>query len=271
MRFDTHTHTDRFSADSKLPVDVLLDRAAALGLAGVAATDHYEPDYPDPRYANLFDVGEYLAALREADRSAAGGPRLLRGVEFGWQDHLGPELDALAATGGFDVLISSVHMLERVDPYFTRTIYDPGRKAVYGAFLASMARMLRASRSFDVLGHYDYVSRYAPWPSKRMAYADAPDEFDEIFRLLVESGRALELNTRTGYRLLDEGVSDWLPDPAVLRRYRELGGELVALGSDAHQAETVGRCLPEYAAFLEGLGFPGIAVFFGRKAQVVPF
>jgi histidinol-phosphatase (PHP family) len=65
--------------------------------------------------------------------------------------------------------------------------------------------------------------------------------------------------------LLDEGVSDWLPDAEILRRYRELGGEQVSVGSDTHQSETVGRSIPEYREWIMGFGFPGITVYIDRK------
>jgi len=271
MRYDTHTHTSRFSSDAKLELEVLLDRIADLGFDGVAVTDHYEPDYPDPRFTAVFDVPEYLSVLAAADRSATGGPKVLRGLEFGFLPFHGPCLDEVARSGDFDHIVSSVHMLGGLDPYFSREVYDTGRKAVYGGVLERMADMLRLTASFDVLGHYDYFSRYAPWPDRKMMYRDAPDAFDEVLRLCAQSGRAVELNTRTGYRMIDEGVADFLPDPEVLRRYRELGGELVSIGSDAHQAETVGRAIPEYLDWLEGLGFPGVTVFFGRKPRVIPF
>jgi histidinol-phosphatase (PHP family) len=265
MLFDTHTHTRRFSSDSRLDIGTLLDRASELGLAGVAVTDHYEPDYPDPSFSSCFDIPEYLAYLRASDRGASGGPRVLRGLEFGFLPFHGPRLDEIVREGDFDAIISSVHMLGGLDPYYTQDVYAAGRKAVYGGVLEQMAHMLRATRSFDVLGHFDYFSRYAPFPDKKMKYRDAPDAFDEVFRLCIGSGRSLELNTRTGYRLQDEGDVDWLPDPDILRRYRELGGELVSLGSDAHQVEAVGRAIPEYRDWLSGLGFPRITVFIDRK------
>ena len=71
--------------------------------------------------------------------------------------------------------------------------------------------------------------------------------------------------------MIDEGATDFLPDPEILRRYRELGGELVSVGSDAHQAETVGRVFPEYLEFLRNLGFPGFTVYFDRLPRVIPF
>ncbi len=271
MRYDTHTHTNRFSSDSKLEIEVLVDRIAALGFDGVVVTDHYEPDYPDPRFSTVFDIPEYLDSLRAADRSSRGGPKVLRGLEFGFLPFHGPRLDEVARTGAFDHIISSVHMLDGLDPYFSREVYDAGRKAVYGGVLERMADMLRITDSFDVLGHYDYFSRYAPWSDRKMLYRDAPDAFDEVLRLCAGTGRALELNTRTGYRMIDEGATDFLPDPEILRRYRELGGELVSVGSDAHQAETVGRVFPEYLEFLRNLGFPGFTVYFDRLPRVIPF
>lgn len=45
--YDMHLHTD-FSTDSQSPMEAVADEAVRKGLRGIAITDHYHPDYPNP-------------------------------------------------------------------------------------------------------------------------------------------------------------------------------------------------------------------------------
>ena len=110
---------------------------------------------------------------------------------------------------------------------------------------------------FDSLGHLDYVTRYGesekPFPSYRMF----GDIIDEILRVLIARGKALEVNT-AGYR---KALRQPNPEPAILRRYRELGGELVTIGADAHAAKDLGKSCGQAMELLRELGFKAAAYY----------
>ena len=63
--------------------------------------------------------------------------------------------------------------------------------------------------------------------------AAAPELYEPVLAALVESGTALEVNA-SGLRQLPR---ETYPAPAIVARYRELGGRHVTLGSDAHRTE----------------------------------
>lgn len=97
-----------------------------------------------------------------------------------------------------------------------------------------MVEMMGSCPDFTILGHYDYVSRYAPNRPIRMEYKFLATEFDAIFRYLIEHHKSLELNTRSALKLQQLGWSGdaiW-PDPKIFKRYLELGGRYVSLSSD---------------------------------------
>ena len=71
----------------------------------------------------------------------------------------------------------------------------------------------------------------------------------------------MELNTYNG-----RTVADWLP---VLNIYKEVGGELITVGSDAHRTENVGRGVPEAYALLAQAGFRYVTLYEKRQPRPV--
>ena len=74
----------------------------------------------------------------------------------------------------------------------------------------------------------------------------------------MESGRGLECNT-------SRGQGPWLPDRDILRRYRELGGEIITLGTDAHDTRYLGCAVRERQALLKECGFKRFCTFERQK------
>jgi histidinol-phosphatase (PHP family) len=114
-------------------------------------------------------------------------------------------------------------------------------------YLAEIPRLIGSSDAFAVLAHIDHPVRY--WP--RQAGPFDPNAFEEEFRhalrMLAVSGRALEVNTV-------------VPLPAaVVRWWREEGGEAITFGSDAHDPTLLASGFAEAAAMVEAYGFrPGL-------------
>ncbi len=267
MLVDQHSHTREFSFDGKQTAAELLDAAAQKGLAGICLTDHYDRHvaYIDNKEA-IFDLAEYYFFCQEIKaRQKANQPRFLLGIELGYLDHLSEEFARLALRYPFDSIILSVHVLDGLDPYHQKEIYQQGKEMAYGRYLAQLEHMITACPDFDIIGHYDYISRYAPWSDKRFNWSDLPDHFDQLFLSMITRGKALELNTATISKLGQSGLADAWPDPAIFRRYRELGGELVCLSSDAHTSQVVGHLLPEAAQWLKEQGFRYVTHFVNRQ------
>ena len=116
---------------------------------------------------------------------------------------------------------------------------------------------------FDIVGHYDYVARYAPYPQASIFYRDFSDIFDAMFKYLAQEGKALEINTKT-YKDYHGRTPEM--DIAVLRRFRELGGEAVSLGSDSHDAQRTGDNFLHFADVVRSAGFRFPALR-GRRPQ----
>ena len=121
--------------------------------------------------------------------------------------------------------------------------------------------------NFDIVGHYDYVARYAPYPQDCIRYADFSDIFDSLLKYLIEGGKALEINTKSCSG--SKGRATVL-DTEILKRYRELGGEVISLGSDSHMPEGVADRFDAYADMLRSIGFRWTSHYEKRQLVQLP-
>jgi histidinol-phosphatase (PHP family) len=221
-------------------------------------TDHYEKDlfYKGGR-EEIFDLEAYFRLLLPAREEQNGKtPQLLIGIELGYLPHLTGHLAAITSSLPFDGVILSLHILDGEDPFVDTSVYRRGKTGLYERYLSAMRDMTCACPDFDILGHFDYISRYSPYPDRKMYYAEIPDAFDALFKALAARGKALEINIRTVRKLKSAGYGDqesW-PDPAIIRRYLELGGPGISLGSDGHHPGQAGQLFDEGAAWLQSIG-----------------
>lgn len=269
---DNHCHTKDFSFDGQMSAGEMIDVSIKKGLDSVVVTDHYEEDYPiRSSKPQVFDLNEYFEKLAVWQEMAGNRIQIRKGIELGYQPHLVQVYTELISSYDFDSVISSMHLLKNKDPYYCKECYDPIKETVYEEYILQLCEMVKSFRAFDILGHYDYISRYATYDDKLMTYACAPDAFDKLFLLLIKNHISLEFNTSTMKKLCSQGARATLPDPRVYTRYRELGGEMVTLGSDAHNADSLGDYFAEAISFLKDCGFSGQTLFKKRKAEIIPF
>ena len=134
-------------------------------------------------------------------------------------------------------------------------------REVYRETFQATMENLDAISSFDVLGHLDYVVRYGKEQSKQYSYREFTDEIDEILKKLLSMGKGIELNT-AGWKY---GLEFCHPHPEILRRYRELGGEIITIGSDAHRPEHAAYEFGKAATVLEACGFKYYTEFQDRE------
>lgn len=277
--FDNHNHSE-FSFDGKrTSVEKSTLAAADAGLGGVAFTDHCDFFVPAMKaeYEQLvpetFDVNAQQA---EIDRVQAlidgriGGERkfrILKGIEIGMHEDCHGEIRRTLGENNFDQVIASVHYLDGIDPFYGGYYEGKDWKEAYGHYLETIWKEMTWLKDFDIMGHFDYVVRYAPYSSTSLLYRDFSDILDEMFRYLIQEGKALEINTKSYQEYNGRLVTI---DTEVLKRYRELGGEIVSFGSDSHDAHRIGHAIMEHALLLKSLGFRWSAHYESRRLVQLP-
>lgn len=261
--YDTHLHSD-FSGDCGTPADRMVERALRLGLEGMCFTEHEDPDAPPSDCDFSVDFAAYFDRMSRLREQYRGQIWIGIGMEFGLMPHLPQTLSALLERWPFDFVIASQHFVAGKDPYYPSYFEGRSERECYEEYFRVMYGNLQrfGPSSFDTLGHMDYVVRYGPNQNRSYTYASYADHIDPILRFLIEHGKCLEVNTG-GFKY---GLGEPNPAADVLRRYRELGGELITVGSDAHAPEHLCFDFDRAAALLTGLGFRYYTVFEQRRA-----
>lgn len=266
---DYHVHT-RFSGDSEETPERVLQVAWEEGLQEVAFTDHVDPDYPDESVHSQIHIPHYMEKLSRVRESWRERIRVLIGIEVGLQVHLQKRLHNVIRYPGLDFVIGSVHCVPGQDFWTGAFFRDRTKEEAHRLYFETVYENLKLFDGISVLGHLDFIRRYGAveyGQRHRDIDFDAHwDVIEEILKLAVHKGIGLELNT-SGYRY---DLDQFHPHPCILRRYRELGGDIVTLGSDAHRAEDVGRDFAEARALLDRLGFRYICGFSERNPVFHP-
>lgn len=258
--FDCHTHT-RFSADSTMDAVEACETALKLGLQGLAFTDHLDIDYPDTDEFININYDEYFSAISIIKEDYAGRLKILKAIEVGIQPHVIDASLNIINNRPFDYVLASVHIIDGFDPY-TRIYYnDRSKKEAYERYLEEIYFMITHFDNFDMVGHFEYIIRYAQYVDRSLRYVDHSDIFDLILKTLIMQGRGFEVNTGT---YMDTTLTMEY-DTALIKRYRELDGELVCLGSDAHRIGHIGMRFDYFAQLLRNAGFKYTVHYENRK------
>ncbi len=260
IRADLHVHSS-FSSDSEEKLENSVKAAIGAGLDILCVTEHMDMDYPTGEF--MLDTSAYKAELYWLKEQYSDRIELLYGVELGLMDYLAPRLYDYTASEDFDFIIGSSHLVDSVDPYEPEYFGRFGDRNGILRYFESILANISAFDDFDVYGHLDYVVRYSS--AKCYAPADHRDLIDEILKKLISMGKGIELNTAG----LKYGLGWAHPHPEVLRRYRELGGELITVGSDGHKGEHIAYDFDKAADILGAAGFEYYTVFRRRKAEFI--
>lgn len=257
---DCHMHS-RFSADSEADPYQMAESAKRKGFRMICFTDHQDKDYIVDGVEYVFETDKYMKELTDVREKYLGSLEICTGVEIGMQPHLGAYYQEYVNQYPFDFVIGSVHVVEGKDPYYDTFFDGRSDKEAYRSAMEETLKDIRTIRDFDALGHLDYVVRYGKEKENAYKPEEYMDIIDEILRFLIENGKGLELNTGG----LKYGLPFAHPHPVILKRYRELGGEIITIGADAHRPEHTGYDFQKVPDILKSCGFRYYTEFRRRK------
>ncbi len=252
--FDFHLHSN-ISFDSNCPAEIMIKKAEELGLEEICFTDHYDfwPNKDQEPY--LFLPQDYNNAY-----NLKSNIKVRKGVEFGLTKWNQKELTDLLKKQNFDFVIGSMHYLESGDPYNKPFWKDKTVSEALNTYFTETYECVKLHSNFNVLGHLTYISKCPPNPEKTpILYKNYADIFDGILNELVKKGIGLEVNT-SGI----DTCNTFLPDKDFLKRFKELGGEIVTVGSDSHDEKRVGQYCKEATEMLKEI-FGYVCTFEDRK------
>ncbi len=237
MLVDYHIHS-YFSHDSESLLPDIITACHKKSITSFIVTDHYEISVREIWKEWVFDIDVYK---KQMDKYF-----LPVGIELGWDGVAPINIDL----GKFDFILLSHHDLD-----------EPVTQESYLKYLERLNNLIRRIDDFHCLAHLDFPRRYNK--NHEPFSRDTHDLIREILKYLVENGKFLELNTRS-ISIFGE------PNPSleILKIYKELGGEMITLGSDAHYLENIGLGIKQGLEIMMDVGLKYVMIFDGEWRAV---
>lgn len=282
---DMHTHSS-FSPDAADSAELMYKRASEIGLSYYALTDHCDCNfwYPVEHYKRdnipqddmmMYGSGKYSIdsiaeqkRLKEHLKSKLNGVKIIIGIELGQPLQDIENAETIASDKNLDFIIGSHHQ-NRGENDFYYLKYDSMTKAeIYKLLDDYFEQMLEMCKwgKFDVLGHLTYPLRYIC--GEYGIDIDLSSYYEiirEIFKTIINNGKGIEINT-SGLR---QKYGKTFPDEKYVRLYKELGGEIITVGSDAHCVKDLGKGISEGIELAETAGFKYLACFEKHKPEFI--
>lgn len=258
---DYHTHSIH-SPDGRDTVEALCEGALEACMSEIVVTDHFDAVQNDIFTAPFFyEKGrdECLAAAKKYNKRL----KVLFGIELG-QPHFDlAACQKLLDQREFDFVIGSLHNLVGDRDVYFFNYHDIDHKKVFLEYVLELLEMAKKA-DFDVVGHLNYPARYM-WSQarKEILLSEYEEYFRELFRILAEKGRGIEINT-SGMR---QDIGMTLPPLYLIRLFKECKGEIITIGSDAHQKRDVGKHIKLGQELLQEAGFKHVCAFEKRQPR----
>lgn len=261
---DIHTHS-LISHDSPTPLIDMAEAAISAGLQELCPTDHCDLLDKAGKLDTFFDWPAAKLQYHEVLSKIGDKLKLRLGIELGSAAYCPDAASSILAGGGdeVDFVLGSLHNWigshENIEFYTTDFTNDPAlcREAMENCLAHTRTLVYQYPQFYDSLAHIIYPIRYMVRDGQQLDIADYEEQIRDIFAEVARSGHALEVNTCRG-----NSISDWVP---LLRWFKECGGELVTVGSDAHYPKHMAAGIPDALELIQAAGFRGAATYEKRK------
>jgi histidinol phosphate phosphatase HisJ family len=261
--YDYHIHTTH-SIDGKNTILEVCKSAVEKGLKEIAITDHFEPKNGDENYA-VYKPYDYRLEIEKARVIFQGKLKIKMGVELG-QPHLFlNSSQSVVKSIPYDYVIGSAHKLpEGTD--FSEINYSRVCLEEICEIYLNQVKKLVSQADFDCVGHIDLIKRYSTDQYRtRVTLITQQELIKEVFKILISKGKGIEINT-SGLR---QAPKETMPGIDVLKLYRELGGDVLTIGSDAHYAQDVAKGLDIAIESAKQAGFKYLTLFNNRMPEYI--
>ena len=263
---DYHIHTS-FSSDSEQNPEDIVKKAISLGFKNICFTDHNDFDFPleEGNVMFLLNYQEYIKYFQNLREKYKNSINICIGVEQGLMKSVSSSVNNYDSGRQLDFIIGSSHLVYGQDPYYPDFWDKCSIDDAILTYYESIIENLKCCDNFDVYGHLDYIIRYIPDESYLYDWHRYQDYLHDILKTLIENGKGIEINTAG----LKYGLSEPNPCSGILKMYRELGGEIITIGSDAHSMNYLGYKFDIIPDYLMDAGFDYYTIFRQRKPEFI--
>lgn len=227
MFYDYHMHCS-YSADSTTPMKDMIEKSIKLGLKEICFTDHV--DYDIIGNPNVYvDYDKYFKDLDYYSEKYSDKISIKKGIEMGFQNHLLKKCSDDIKKHDFDFVIGSIHTIDRNELYTGDYHKGKTQHEAYEGYYNRLLDMVNTFHDFSVLGHLDLIKRYGNF-NNVLDDSIFSNYIEEILKKIIADGKGIEINTSC-FRY---NLPDLTPSRNILKMYKDLGGEIITIGSDSH-------------------------------------
>lgn len=256
---DYHVHT-KYSFDGYEQIEDICKKAIELGLHEIALTDHMDI-FSDKPYEHILDCKNLYQEIERMKEKFDGRLVIRKGAELGQPQANPLEGKKFLRENELDFVIGSIHNIKDDIDVYEYDFKQVDCNQVYEEYLGCLLE-LASNYDFDVLGHLTYPLRYMHQREGiRLDLTPFEDGFRKLFQILIQRGKGIEVNTSG----LLQSMNETMPPASIVKLYKECGGEIITVGSDAHRLEHLGITIKRGQDLLNDLGFRYITTFENRK------
>lgn len=258
--YDSHLHT-KFSHDSTAEPEEIIQNAINKGLSGIAFTEHCDINFLFEEHETMKNLERSIEEAKRLNNKYGGQLKIFSGIEISESFYNKERTEAVLSSYGnkIDALLCSVHQInwgkypEPISQYRYREFSHDDVVFSLEKYYDEELEMLEYLDG-NVLCHITYPFRYVNLVHglTSYSYTDYLPQIKKILQIAVKKEMALEVNTSNLGKYPDAFC---MADKYLLEMFREYGGKLVTLGSDAHVPSAVGNCFDEAFAMIKSAGF----------------
>ena len=227
------------------------EKALELGFDEICYTDHKDYDVND---LNGISAEKYLKEYNEVLNKYGDKISVKLGAEFGMQIFNTDKFEKLFESLPLDFVILSFHTVDR-KMLWNKDFFEGRTQKEYNErYYKEIIDVTKIYKNYSVLGHLDLVRRY---DTSYYPFEKVKDFIAEILKQIIKDGKGLEVNTSC-FRYK---IPDLTPSVDILKLYKDLGGEILTLGSDSHSIEHFGAKIADVQKQLLEIGFKTFYTF----------
>ncbi len=234
---DNHFHS-LFSIDGRSNLYTMVERQYQIGLRYITNTEHYDAE-PDDKGFDYYNYEKIHSTIDELNRDYP--MKIFHGIEVTFQEEYLERVESFLKDHSFDLIIGAVHYIDHILIKNWAKINDEFEK--YFDLVIKCSQW----KKMDVIGHIDMIKKYREDYNEKKYL----NMIEIVLKNIIKNKKALGINT-SGFRHLPK---EQYPSETILRMYRDLGGELISIGSDSHHLSHIGIGYNEIYLLLKKLGF----------------
>ena len=258
IKADGHLHSF-FSFDGKASMAEMAAGAFARDLSTITMTEHFSVCSFDPSY-QVLEYENYSREISILQNQYQGKMEILKGMEIGEPHVQKQDITTFLQDKRLDIIIGSLHNIGQLK--LRQTMEGKERRQIYQDYFDALLLMVQEG-DMDVIGHFDLMKRYAYTYIGGYEFLEFEEIIREILSVMVTRGIGLEINT-SGW---EQTVGECFPTMEIMCLYRQLGGEIITIGSDAHTPHRIGSGFDRVVQMLQAFQFSYYCSYKNRQPE----